>query len=421
MIVASVVFVIGMVNLVLGFALAVALERRVVVYLPRWRDRAASLVPEDPDADALPHAVPDVVVEHVPDKWRRMLEQANAEFRTFTEASVHILNLEVSTYRNDLLDIEDLVRSAIAKQNPEAIHDAVQELVALNAEWVTRQRDAVRVIVEKRAELGAYADLGNHLEAVLLEQSPAIEKLCQEISAIDAKSDEEAGEKIIRELTQLVRLTHVLRDSIAEAMVAIWAREDRLESVDRMQRTDPLTGLRNRLGVECQLHKWWREDPERQRLMCIALVDCERLGKTNEFASTRVADRILQALADVLKHQVSRDSGFERVFRHNGHQFLLFFGDAGHSSVTGTVERIRQTVAATLFEYRGKQYSLTVSAGVTALRPEDDMHQLLSRAGLLVTQAKADGGNRTCTDNGPHVGVVPAAKQDVPPRTVKIE
>ena len=76
-----------------------------------------------------------------------------------------MLNLEVDTYRNDLLDIEDLVRSAVAKHNPEAIHDAVQKLVALNEEWVARQRDAVRVMAEKRAELGAHADLGNHLEA----------------------------------------------------------------------------------------------------------------------------------------------------------------------------------------------------------------------------------------------------------------
>jgi len=410
MIVASIVFVIGTVNLILGFALAVALERRIVVYLPRWRGRAAALMPHDLD-----------VVDNVHDKWRWMLEQANAEFRTFTEASVHVLNLAVSTYRNDLLDIEDLVRSAIAKRNPEAIHDAVQELVALNAEWVTQQRNVVRMIGEKRAELGAYADLGDHLEAVLLEQSPAIEQVCQAISGIDAKSDEEAGEKIIRELTQLVRLIHTLRDSIAEVMLAICTREDRLESVDHMQHTDPLTGLWNRLGVECQLHKWWREDPERQRLMSIALVDCERLGKTNEFASTRVADRILQALADVLKHQVSRDSGFERVLRYNGHQFLLFFEDVGLSSATDTVERVRQVVAATLFEHRGKQYSLTVSAGVTALRPEDDIHQLLSRASLLVTQAKADGGNRTCIDDGPNVEVVPVAKQDVAPRTFKIE
>ena len=97
----------------------------------------------------------------------------------------------------------------------------------------------------------------------------------------------------------------------------------------------PLTGLRNRLGVEYQLRKWWRDDPERQRLMSVALIDFDRLGKTNEFASTRVADRIIQALAHLLKQQVSRDSGFDRVFRYNGHQFLLFFGDIGHGTADG--------------------------------------------------------------------------------------
>jgi diguanylate cyclase len=182
-----------------------------------------------------------------------------------------------------------------------------------------------------------------------------------------------------------------------------------------------MTGLRNRLGVAYQLHKWWREDPERQRLMSVALIDFERLGKTNEFASTRVADRFIQALADLLKHQVSRDSGFDRVFRYNGHQFLLFFGDVGHDTAMSTVERIRQHIAAARFDYKGKQYSLTIRAGVTAMRPDDDTETLLQRLAELATFAKHDGGNHTCTDNGANIDIVPPPTQDQPPRTVTIE
>lgn len=416
----SVVFVVGMVNLVLGFALAVALERRVVLYVPsRHRGVAAPAVAELPDRP-LP-AVPNVVLEQVPDKWLTMLEKANTEYRTFAEASVHILDLEVGTYRNDLLDIEDLIRSAVAKQNPDAIHDAVQELVALNDEWVARQQDAARVMAGKREELGAYTDLGHRLEALLMEQSPAVAALCKAIAGFDPQSDEEAGEKIVRELTHLARLAHELRDAIDDAAVAIMIREDRVESSDRSRYADEMTGLRNRLGIEHQLCKWWREDAERQRHMSLALFDVERLGRTNEFASTRVADRILQALAQLFKHQVSRDSGFDRVFRYNGHQFLVFFGDVGHSTATATVEHIRQAVEATLFEYKGKQYSLTVRAGVTAVRAEDAAEQLWQRLAGLVAFAKLDGGNRTCTDDGSTTNVVPPPKKAPAQRTVTIE
>jgi diguanylate cyclase (GGDEF)-like protein len=276
-------------------------------------------------------------------------------------------------------------------------------------------------MADRHEELGEYTDLANRLEAVLREQSPAIETLCQAIAGFDPQGDDEAGEKIVRELAQLVRLAHELRDAIEEVMVTILVREGRIDSSDRARHADAMTGLGNRLGVEYQLHKWWRDDPERQRLMSAALIDFDRLGKTNEFASTRVADRIIQALAHLLKQQVSRDGGLDRVFRFNGHQFLLFFGDAGDSTAAATVERIRELVAATLFEYQGKQYSLTVRAGVTAMRLEDGTEQLLQRLAELVACAKCDGGNSTCKDNGPQVDVVPPPKQGHPPRTVKIE
>jgi diguanylate cyclase (GGDEF)-like protein len=300
--------------------------------------------------DTAHRTLPDVAVEQVSHKWQAMLDQASAEFHTFTEALVHTLNLEVGAYRHDLLDVEDLVRSAIARQNPAAIEDAIRELVLLNEHWVERQREVVRVMADKGAATGAYPDLENHLEAVLLEQAPAIERICQELTASGWKGDEEAGARITRALGQLVRLAHELRDVSDESLVTVLVREDRLESVDRTSRTDPLTGLRNRAGVACQLHQWWREDPARERLASVALIDCERLGKLNVSAGTRAADRIIQALAELVAHQLRGDHGLERAFRVNGHQFLLFFGDTERDSATATVERIRQAVAATLFE-----------------------------------------------------------------------
>ncbi|MHB8955756.1 MAG: GGDEF domain-containing protein [Pirellulaceae bacterium] len=420
----SLVFVVGMLNLVVGFAVAIALERRFVVYLPAWRRDADASAEVTPAADPPVPRDPgrDLVLGLVPDAWAALLENADAEFHTFMEASVQVLRLEVGTYREDLLDIEDLVRSAIAKSNPDAIRDAVQELVALNDEWVIRQADAVRIMNEKREDLGAYTELGTHLEKLLVQQAPSIENHCQIISACDPKHDEDAGAKIVQELGQLVQLAHELRDGIQQAMLAIVVREDRLETSDRKHHVDPATNLRNHLGATRQFHKWWQEDNRRQRLLSVALVDVDRFGKTNEFASTRVADHVFQALAGLLKQLVSRDSGFERVFRLNGHQFLLFFGDASREAAVGNVERIRQAVETTRFEHKDKQYLLTVRAGVTAVRPEEGTDELLARLEELVTAAKSAGGNRICTDGRKTLDIVPPhepSHQQL--RTIKIE
>jgi len=184
---------------------------------------------------------------------------------------------------------------------------------------------------------------------------------------------------------------------------------------------DPATGLRNRLGAERQFAKWWLDDDRHQRLLSVALIDIDRCGKTNEFASTRVADHILQALAGLLKQLASRDSGFERVFRLRGHQFLLFFGDVSCEAAGGNVERIRQAIEATRFDYKDKQYLLTVRAGVTDVRPDEGTAGLLDRLQELAAAAKKAGGNRTYTDLGNKVDMVMPPEPAQPPRTITVE
>jgi hypothetical protein len=71
-VVVSLVFVIGMLNLVIGFALAVALERRIVLYLPTWRRESVASAPA-PDTvtcePQLPHdPADDLVLGQVPDQ-----------------------------------------------------------------------------------------------------------------------------------------------------------------------------------------------------------------------------------------------------------------------------------------------------------------------------------------------------------------
>jgi len=418
--VVSVVFLVSILNLIFGFALAVALERRIVLYLPK-----RSLVPDPGEAwtprSALPEQPPSAAQTPLPDGWVDVLDQADAECHTFAEATVHVLHLQAGAYRNDLLDVEDLVRSAVVKDNPESIRSAVQELVVLNKEWMAGLQDSVRVLAARRAEFSEHVDVGAGLESLLLDQCAEIETLCATVTSLDPTSDAEAGEKTVRHITHLSELTHELRDAIEAAMATIMVREGCVGSSDRKEHVDTMTGLRNRLGAEYQLHKWWEVDPQRKRPMSVALLDVESLGLTNEFASTRVADRILHALADQMKQQISRASTFDRVFRHNGHQFLVFFGDFAHDVAVSTVERIRQTVESTLFAYKGKQYSMTVRGGVTAVRPDDNSCTLLDRLATLAAHAKCEGGNHTCTDEGTEIVVVPAEQKSITHKTVTLE
>ena len=297
----------------------------------------------------------------------------------------------------------------------------MQELVALNDEWVSRQMDAARVMAEREDAAGLHTEWGTGLKNRLNTQSPAIQEICTHIGSVDLVNDENGSGKIIVDLGHLVRLAHELRDAIQEATVAIVLAEGRLDTVDRSQFTDTLTGLKNQLAAERQLHKWWQEDRRRQRSLSVALLDIDGFGKLNEFASTRVADRIFRAMVGVVKHQVGIEPGFERVFRVGGHRLLLLYADVSHETAMTGVERLRAVVESAQFEYREKQYRATIRAGVTATLAKDDVNSLLSRLNSLVAAAKEAGGNCTCTAQGDTVVLVPSDETHRSSHTVTVE
>lgn len=58
-------------------------------------------------------------------------------------------------------------------------------------------------------------------------------------------------------------------------------------------------------------------------------------------------------------------------------------------------ERIRETIARAVLLYEGHDISLTVSIGVSTLRPDvDKIETLMAQADAALYQAKAGGRNR---------------------------
>ena len=262
-----VVFIIGVLNLVLGFGLAILLERQIVVPVPLPRFQPA---PGSDDVlfeiPALP-AVGDDIRKQLPRRWVELLNTMDLQCSTIIEATVEVLKLEVAGYREDLLDVEEQMRITIDGDDPDAASRALENLIALNDEWVTKQWDALKVVAEKRDDLGEYSEEGKRLESILLDQTSLIEDHCNAMKNLDVKTNASAADTITRCMGDLVRMAHELRDAMQEATLLIIRNEGRLLSSDRRQRQDALTGLQNRISLEVMLENWWREDLNRNRLV----------------------------------------------------------------------------------------------------------------------------------------------------------
>jgi diguanylate cyclase (GGDEF)-like protein len=362
------------------------------------------------------------VEEDIPKAWVDRLAEEAIVARSFVEAAAHVLRLEVGKYRHSLLSLEDELRAALAAPPPSGVQDEIFRLISLNRLWLTTQAEATGHLSSRIHNLAQFTDLARSLETVLLEQAGQIETTCNNLQLVNVAGDPTgAGEALLNELGRLMDLAHALRDRVAEAIVAIMRADNRLNELDRRHRDDELTGLRSRAGMETALADWWREDPARQRLASVALLDIAAIGAFNRQHGTRLGDRLIAAVGSLVDGLIRKDRGYDVASRISGQRLMLLWGDTGPRNATSATERLRQTISTTTLEHGGTQTSIHVSCAVTEIFKTDDVLTLLRRLDSALAEAKRQSAGRTLLDEG-H-GPIPIDPPDfhIKPRSVRLE
>jgi diguanylate cyclase (GGDEF)-like protein len=190
--------------------------------------------------------------------------------------------------------------------------------------------------------------------------------------------------------TDVAEAVAALADSAGPAFGA--AREH--EAVKQLVRTDPLTGMLNRRGLDEELA---REIARAVRLgaplsvLMLDLDDFKRVNATNFVHG----DDVLRELARIIR-EASRETDIP--CRRGGEEFTIILPDTPCAAALRVDARIRALVQVTDFPHAGR---ITYSAGITSLREGDDADLLDRRASALVNDVKRAGKNDVRHDCGP--------------------
>ena len=133
------------------------------------------------------------------------------------------------------------------------------------------------------------------------------------------------------------------------------------------------------------------------------LLDVNGFGKVAKNLGSAVADRVLAGLADV----VGRVSGPSHlVGRYTGQRFLIAMLDTGPQGLQRLGQLLRQSIERTTFVYDGSEISVTASAGIAVVVPEESIETFLNRTEQALHCAKRGGANGAWFDDGSHAGPV---------------
>jgi diguanylate cyclase (GGDEF)-like protein len=162
---------------------------------------------------------------------------------------------------------------------------------------------------------------------------------------------------------------------------------DRLE---RLSRTDPLTGLGNRRHVEERLAAELARARRHGRELSLLVLDLDGLKAVNDRHGHKAGDAALRRVAAAIA-QSSRAS--DVAGRWGGDEFVVLAPDTASEDAAALAERIRRLAR----EAAGGEEAappLSVSIGVASLAPADDPEGLLRRADAALLEAKHQGGDR---------------------------
>lgn len=159
-------------------------------------------------------------------------------------------------------------------------------------------------------------------------------------------------------------------------------------SIERLKedvKTDPLTGLYNRRGLDDKLDDY----QAKQIPFAVIAMDIDHFKRVNDTYGHDTGDEVLKALAQLMLDQV-QDTGV--CCRLGGEEFLLVLPHKEKSTALQVAERLRHRIETTPMPYGGY---ITMSFGV-ACWPLDgeEMATVLKRVDTMLYKAKGIGGNR---------------------------
>jgi diguanylate cyclase (GGDEF)-like protein len=164
---------------------------------------------------------------------------------------------------------------------------------------------------------------------------------------------------------------------------------------------DTLTGLLNRktfdesfMKAAADPHTAQPGEPEGRRVgrvpcsYWLGIIDIDHFKRVNDSHGHLMGDEVLLLLSRLMRNSFRFH---DRLYRFGGEEFVVLMRCAGGDAAAQAFERLRANVEQYAFPQVGR---ITVSVGLTELRPGDSPSSAFERADKAVYYAKAHGRNQ---------------------------
>lgn len=248
--------------------------------------------------------------------------------------------------------------------------------------------NARRELRRAKSIIRSLEDISTELRSNLTQHQSSIRLFRQRVGELAGNNKMADWRQLSEEADRALRPTMRLATQIAQAYDELRQQMNLLMTFTEI-RTDPLTGLSNRRGMDDSLDTLFGLMSRYGNPFSIMILDVDHFKRVNDEQGHLFGDQILQKTA-ILLEECARDTDI--VVRYGGEEFVILMPETELDGATAFAERVRMEVEQDL--------PITVSCGAATAGDGDTGDKLFSRADQALYKAKNTGRNAAYGHNG---------------------
>lgn len=207
-------------------------------------------------------------------------------------------------------------------------------------------------------------------------------------------TDTGAPQEIVKLVRTIIDHTKAIEQQMARSERQSKELRRELDRTRRSADQDHLTGLSNRRAFDLHFVSEIARSAASGQPLCVGFCDIDHFKLVNDTHGHETGDRVIRAVAQNLS-RVTGDQCF--VARHGGEEFAILFMDRTLPAAFQLFDEAREALACRELRNRATGAligQVTISGGLTLVRPGMDPGQLLRKADEALYRAKREGRNR---------------------------
>ncbi|MCP3466339.1 GGDEF domain-containing protein [Bradyrhizobium sp. CCGUVB23] len=196
-----------------------------------------------------------------------------------------------------------------------------------------------------------------------------------------------------------------LEDRLTLSANEISNLQQSLEAIRAESLTDPLTGLGNRKYFDRMIGMAVQNALASGEPLSLLLFDIDHFKSFNDSYGHLTGDQVLRLVGLSLKQTIK---GQDITARYGGEEFAVVLPNTALRQALTVADHIRRAVMAKELKKKSTGEILgrvTISVGVSMVKPGDDTDSLIERADACLYAAKRNGRNRVICETDPEYSV----------------